>query len=204
MYCHIQCSKQRNDPNKSENENLGERKHYAVQIERHWFAVSHCIATEWQQETWSSITFLNKNAKCTLVQALRLCTGRTAHRGSRGTVLLFLDHGTRRGWGVSVTPRPLFTPGKTRYPLNRRLDGAQGRSGKVRKISPPPWFDPRTVQPIVSHYTDWATGPQHFTIQSFLSYEAYYYAETPLLRVKELTRWVNVNCKIITHMELLQ
>ena len=110
MYCHIQCSKQRNDPNKSENENLGERKHYAVQIERHWFAVSHCIATEWQQETWSSITFLNKNAKCTLVQALRLCTGRTAHRGSRGTVLLFLDHGTRRGWGVSVTPRPLFTP----------------------------------------------------------------------------------------------
>ena len=24
--------------------------------------------------------------------------------------LPFLDHGTRRGWGVSVTPRPLFTP----------------------------------------------------------------------------------------------
>jgi len=35
--------------------------------------------------------------KCTLVQALRLCTGRTAHRGSRGIALLFLDHGTRRG-----------------------------------------------------------------------------------------------------------
>ena len=34
--------------------------------------------------------------KCTLVQALRLCTGRTAHRGSRGIALLFLDHGTRR------------------------------------------------------------------------------------------------------------
>ena len=50
--------------------------------------------------------------KCTLVQALRLCTGRTAHRGSRGIALLFLDHGTRREWGVSVTPRPLFTPGK--------------------------------------------------------------------------------------------
>jgi hypothetical protein len=27
--------------------------------------------------------------KCTLVQALRLCTGRTAHRGSRGTALLY-------------------------------------------------------------------------------------------------------------------
>jgi hypothetical protein len=35
--------------------------------------------------------------KCTLVQALRLCTGRTAHRGSRGIALPFLDHGTRRG-----------------------------------------------------------------------------------------------------------
>jgi hypothetical protein len=28
------------------------------------------------------------NVKCTLVQALRLCTGRTAHRGSRGIALL--------------------------------------------------------------------------------------------------------------------
>ena len=35
--------------------------------------------------------------KRTLVQALRLCTGRTANRGNRGIPLLFLDHGTRRG-----------------------------------------------------------------------------------------------------------
>ena len=34
--------------------------------------------------------------KCSLVQALRLCTGRTAHRGSRGIALGFHD-GTRRG-----------------------------------------------------------------------------------------------------------
>ena len=34
---------------------------------------------------------------CTLVQALRLCRGCTAHRGSRGIALPFLDHGTRRG-----------------------------------------------------------------------------------------------------------
>ena len=74
--------------------------------------------------------------KCTLVQALRLRTGRTAHRGSGGIALLFLDHGTRRGWRVSVTPRPLFTAGNTRYPLYRRLGAPQGRSGQVRKISP--------------------------------------------------------------------
>ena len=35
--------------------------------------------------------------KVTLVQALRLCTGRTADRGSRGIALPFHDHGTRRG-----------------------------------------------------------------------------------------------------------
>jgi len=35
--------------------------------------------------------------KFTLVQALRLCTGRTAHRESRGIALPFLDNGSRRG-----------------------------------------------------------------------------------------------------------
>jgi len=30
-----------------------------------------------------------KKVKCTLVQALRLCTGRTAHRGSRGIAILY-------------------------------------------------------------------------------------------------------------------
>jgi len=42
--------------------------------------------------------------RCTLVQALRLCTGHTAHRGSRDITLLFLDHGTRRGEGSSSHP----------------------------------------------------------------------------------------------------
>ena len=31
----------------------------------------------------------------------------------------------------------VLPPGKTRYPLYRRLGGPQGRSGRVRKISPP-------------------------------------------------------------------
>jgi len=42
-------------------------------------------------------------------------------------------------------------PGKTRYPLYRRLGGPQGRSGQVRKISPSPGF-----HPVASRYTDWA------------------------------------------------
>jgi hypothetical protein len=47
-------------------------------------------------------------------------------------------------------------PGKIRYPLYMRLGGRQSRSGQVRKRSPPPGFDPRTVQPATSRYTDCA------------------------------------------------
>jgi hypothetical protein len=51
-------------------------------------------------------------------------------------------------------------PGMTRYPLYRRLGRPQGQSGRVLKISPPPGFDPRTVQPVASRYTDYAI-PAH-------------------------------------------
>jgi len=86
--------------------------------------------------------------KCALVQALRLCTGRTAHRGCRGIALLFLDYGTRWGEGSASSPGRSLSPGKTRYLLYRRLGGPQGRSGQVRNISPPPGFDPRAVHVI--------------------------------------------------------
>jgi hypothetical protein len=46
--------------------------------------------------------------------------------------------------------------GKNQHPLYRRLGGSQGQSGGVWKILPPPGFDPRTVQPIASRYTDGA------------------------------------------------
>ena len=46
-------------------------------------------------------------------------------------------------------------PGKMRHPFYRRLGELQGWSGRMRKISPPPGFDPWTVQPVASGYTDW-------------------------------------------------
>jgi len=123
-------------------------------VECHFLLNFECTILEIFVRIWK---WSGQNVKCTLVQALRLCTGRTAHRGSGGIALLFLDHGTRRGSGVSVTPRPLFIPWKTCYPLYRRLGDPQGRSGQVRKISPPPGFDPRTVQPVASRYADCTT-----------------------------------------------
>ena len=44
----------------------------------------------------SSFVIKEKKVKCPLVQALRLCTGRKAHSGSRGIALPFHDHGIRR------------------------------------------------------------------------------------------------------------
>ena len=117
-----------------------------------WQGVHHC------QDCTKSVKV---KVKCTLVQALRLWTGRTANWGSRGIALLFLDHGTRRGEGSASRPGRSLPPEKTRYPLYRRLGGPQGRSGQVRKISPPPGFDPRTVQPVASRYTDWANRPMY-------------------------------------------
>ena len=48
---------------------------------------------------------------------------------------------------------------KTRYQLYRMMGATQGRSGRVRKISPPPGFDPLTVQPVASRYIDYAIPP---------------------------------------------
>jgi len=96
------------------------------------------------------------------VKALRLCTGRTAHRGSKGIALPFHDHGTRRGERSASRPGRCLPRGKTRYPLYNRLGGPQGWSGQVRKISPPPGFDPWSIHPVASRYTDHATRPTLF------------------------------------------
>ena len=77
--------------------------------------------------------------KCTLVQALRLCTGRTAHRGSRG-IAPFMTTALEGGEGSASRPGRSLPPGKTRYPLYTGLGGPQVRSGQVRKISPPTWI----------------------------------------------------------------
>ena len=81
--------------------------------------------------------YVKVKIKVTPVQALRLCTDPTAHRGSRGIALPFHDHGTRWCEGSASRPGRSLPPGKIRYLLYRRLGGPQGRSGQVRKISLP-------------------------------------------------------------------
>jgi len=74
----------------------------------------------------SKFSHLYVKVKCTLVQALRFRTGCMTHRGSRGIALLFLEHITRRGWGVSVMPWPLFNPRKELVPTVQEARWAPG------------------------------------------------------------------------------
>jgi len=56
-------------------------------------------------------------------------------RVGRGIALLFHDRDTRRGWVVSSTPRPHFTPGKDPVPIVQEAGGAPGQvwtDGKSR------------------------------------------------------------------------
>jgi hypothetical protein len=53
-------------------------------------------------------------------------------------------------WSATRPGRTLL-PGKTRYPLYRRLGGPQGRSGRAENLAPPA-FGPRTIQPLVGRH----------------------------------------------------
>ena len=89
-----------------------------------------------QQSSWNDLCCNPPQVKCTLVHALSLSTGCTALRGSRGVALAFQDHDTRREWGFSVTPRPLFTTVKNRVPVG----GAPGPVWTVTENIAPTWI----------------------------------------------------------------
>jgi hypothetical protein len=58
-----------------------------------------------------------------------------------------------------------LSPGKTQHQLYRRLGVPQGRFGGVQKISRQQGFDPRTIEPVASCYTDWAI-PVHVVLNN--------------------------------------
>ena len=57
------------------------------------------------------------------------------------------------GDGSAARPGRTLPPGKTRYPLYRRLGGPQGRSRRAENLDPT-GIRSRTVQPVASRYTD--------------------------------------------------
>ena len=78
--------------------------------------------TYFAAKTWNrpfyipAMRFIIKNIKKVKVKWSRYRPG-VAQRVGRGIALLFHNRGTRRGWVVSSTPRPHFTPGKELVPI---------------------------------------------------------------------------------------
>ena len=106
-------------------------------------------------------------------------------------------------------PGPSLPPEDTRYPLYRRLCGPQGRSGQVRKISPTPGFDPQTVQPVASRYTDCATRPvywipkatnthSHYAILIAFPLQQWLRERTSMLRYTYTSFLVTFTCRHVT------
>jgi len=65
------------------------------------------------------------------------------------------------GWGISATPR------KDPVPIVQEDGWASGPVWNGAENLAPPGFDPRTVQPVGSRYTDYATRPT-YVLPNFL------------------------------------
>ena len=82
-------------------------------------------------------------------------------------------------WSAARLGRTL-PPGTSRYPFYRRLGGPQGRSGRAENLIPT-GIRSRTVQPVVSRYTDSATPPHiHLYILQNISTRVGHYQTPPI------------------------
>ena len=68
------------------------------------------------------------------------------------------------GWVVNATPRPLYPRERPATHCTGGWVGPRAVLDGWGKSRPPPGFDPRTVQPVASRYTDWATRPTIYSI----------------------------------------
>ena len=88
------------------------------------------------RHSYMSAFYSGEKAKCTLVQALRLCTGLRPIGGVEVWLYPFLTTALEGGEGSTSRPGRSLPPGKTRYSLYRRLRWPQGRSGRAENLAP--------------------------------------------------------------------
>ena len=88
-------------------------------------------------------------------------------------------------------------PGKTWYQFYRRLGGPQGRSGWAENLVSTR-IRPRTIQPVVSHYTDWATRPTNMLYYTLIFTSM---RKHILSIVNLLVYYISVNILFCTDME---
>jgi len=72
------------------------------------------------------------------------------------------------GWGSAPRPGFLYPRERPGTHCYRRLDVPQDRSGRAENLVPT-GIRSRTFQPVVSRYTDWATGPTYKYISALIT-----------------------------------
>ena len=82
----------------------------------------------------------------------------TGHEGPEGEYryshTLFMTSALRWGWVVSTKPLPLYPQERPGTHCTVGWVGPRAGLEGCGKSRPPPGFDPRTVQPVASRYTD--------------------------------------------------
>jgi len=89
-----------------------------------------------------------------------------------------------------------FSPGKDPVHMAQEAAWVPGRSGRVRKISPPPRFDPQTVQLVASRSTNWAVPALSCAVRagSFSSTEDDFHLETAIKMESFVRCLVSTDC----------
>jgi hypothetical protein len=126
-----------------------------------------------------------------------------AQKVDRGIALLFHDRGTRRGEWSAARPGRTLPPGKSQYPLCRRLGGPKCRSGRAENLVPI-GIRSRNVQPVFSRYTDWATRPRATTGIKIINYlETHLICTSPPPRISKQSQSVRntVAIKEVFHVD---
>jgi len=86
----------------------------------------------------------------------------------------------------AARPGRTLPPGKTRYPFYGRLSGTQGRSRRAENLVPT-GIRSRTVQPVVSRYTDWSTRSTMQILDLLNNIYTYIYVRMLVCVIKQTT-----------------
>jgi hypothetical protein len=84
------------------------------------------------------------------------------------------------GWVVNATPRPLYPRERPGTHCTGGWVGPRAGLDRRGKSRPPPEFDPRTVQPVVSQCNDYAIATHiiRFEDVNIIWYDYLYFCET--------------------------
>ena len=154
-----------------------------IHVKHNFFTVYEATCFDHFKRSSSGLT--NRVNRCCVHVGIPICLKvkwyryrpGVAQRLGRGIALLFHDRGTRRGWAVSSTPRPHFSPGKDPAPILQEAGWAPGPVWTDGKSRPPPRdsIPDRPARSSVAIPTELPGPPQYDYIDKICNWLAIFY-----------------------------